>query len=429
MYSARPTNQSPTQFTSPPSDSSRMPPPPRRTKKNEPSPPSSTPRRSGRERRAWDAEKLFSADRQSVEQQQEDKPSPVARKTMNKAKGENSVNAPGEAAGPKAQRYTAQNTEKKRPSRMPPSESPREGPSKSRNGKKAQAKENAETTADATQPRRRGRPGRSDQTLQKPEPSQPSKSRRGPPQARGEQEERAPARSNREPGVDDEESSESEEDDDELPFQYLKEITRNIQRSTISDKWSPLDAPSIDAISNFLADAQRPVLLRLQNTKQRRGHASSALGIAIRRLRSRLVKGVPFPAPTAGTSTRANAASHEDDFEFERIVDAMQTLENTLNPMLHSVSLLEREINKEEAALARDYDSLHRLETNAKAEAKEWRDKTRREHVLAPGLKRKGEQEIESRDLLELVPAVEDDVSGGLFKVCFATTLAILACC
>lgn len=204
-----------------------------------------------------------------------------------------------------------------------------------------------------------------------------------------------------------------------MPFRYLKESTRNIQRSTISDKWTPLDPPSIDAVSNFLADAQRPVLLRLQNTNQRRGHASSALGIVIRRLRSRLVKGVPFPPPTAGASTRVNTASHEDDFDFERIVDAMQSLETTLNPLLHSINLLEKEISKEEDALSRDYNTLHRLETNAKAEVKEWRDKTKREHVLAPGLKRKGEQETESLGRLELVPATQDGVSGGLFKVCF----------
>lgn len=97
----------------------------------------------------------------------------------------------------------------------------------------------------------------------------------------------------------------------------------------------------------------------------------------------------------------------------------MQNLENTLNPLLHSVGLLEKEIGKAEDALARDYDSLHRLETNAKAEAKEWRDKTKREHVLAPGLKRKGEQETESPDRLELVPADKGGISGGLFKVCF----------
>lgn len=217
-----------------------------------------------------------------------------------------------------------------------------------------------------------------------------------------------------------EDSAESSSEDDALPFRYLKETTRNVQRSTISDKWTPLDPPSIDAVSNFLADAQRPVLLRLQNTNQRRGYASSALGIVIRRLRSRLVKGVPFPAPTAGASTRANAASYENDFDFERIVDAMQTLENTLNPLLHSVSLLQKEITKEEDALARDYNTLHRLQTNSKAEAKEWREKTRREHVLAPGLKKKDEQEIGSQDRLELVPILEDDVSGGLFKVsCF----------
>lgn len=424
MYSARRSNHSPTQFTSPPDDSSRNPPPPRRSSKPEQG---STPRRSERERRAWDAERLFSASRESVETQQG---SLLAmRKISEKAKGKAPAKASIEEAGPKAQKLGGMSkniaTEKKRAGRPPRNVSPREeGSSRPDKGKKTQTKEdNESTTADAAQPRRRGRPRQSDGTAQKPGPSRPSKPRKESPQARNEQEEsRSDRASHSRRGLEavEEDSVESEsEEDDTLPFRYLKETTRNIQRSTISDKWTPLDPSSIDAVSNFLADAQRPVLLRLQNTNQRRGYASSALGIVIRRLRSRLVKGVPFPAPTAGGSTRANAASYENDFDFERIVDAIQTLEHTLNPLLHSVSLLQKEITKEEAALARDYDSLHRLQTNAKAEAKEWREKTRREHVLAPGWKRKGEHEIGSQNRLELVPAAEDGASGGLFKVCF----------
>lgn len=424
MYSASRSNQSPTQFTSPPSDSSRMPPPPRRAKTAKQD---STPRRSERERRAWDAEKLFSASRESVEQQKESPP--ITRKPGNKAKGEPSSQASRGPNGPKARkiRENAQTaTEKRRAGRPPRNDRTGEGSSKPRKGKETQTKEDAETTAaNDAQLRRRGRPRRPDMASQKPERSQPSKSRDKASQARDEQEEeQASTRFNRnasqprgKPEADEETDPESGEED-ELAFRHLKETTRNIPRSAISDKWTPLDRPSIDAVSNFLADAQRPVLLRLQNTSQRRGHASSALGVVIRRLRSRLIKGVPFPAPTAGAPMPAKAASHEHDFDFERVVDAMQNLENTLNPLLHSVSLLEKQISKEEDALTRDYDSLHRLETNAKAEAKEWRDKTRREHVLAPGLQKNGEQEIESRRRLELVPATEDGVSGGLFKVC-----------
>lgn len=395
-----------------------MPPPPQRTKIPEPKSPSSTPRRSGRERRAWDADQLFRASRPTAKQQEDS--APATRKVMEKGKSTSRSSA--NAVDLKAKKLEAttikQVTKQNHPSRMPRNQSPGEGPSSLRKGKRAQAtQEAAISTADTAQPRRRGRPKRN--SLQASEPSQPSRPRGRPPRARDEHDkERAPLKkSKRKPAVDDENKSESEEEDNTLPFRHLQETTRNIQRATISDKWTPLDPPSIDAVSNFLADAQRPVLLRLQNTSQRRGHASTALGVVIRRLRSRLVKGVPFPAPTAG-ATRSNAASHEDDFDFERTVDAMQTLENALNPLLHSVSLLKREIGKEESALARDYDSLHHLEKNAKAEAKEWRDKTRREHVLAPGLKRKGEQETASQNHLELVSPVDDGVLAGLFKVC-----------
>lgn len=349
---------------------------------------------------------------------------------MDAGKVKKTVNEAQQKAGPKAQKQkaTAQDTsaERKHPNRISRNDSPGVGPSRSRNEKRTKSTEAEASTTIAAQPKRRGRPKGSDPKPQESKLSHLPRSRRRSSQAREEQEQ-TPAKSKRkqsqprrsEPEVDAEDNSESDEQGGTLPFRHLRETTRNIQRSTISDKWTPLDPPSIDAVSNFLADAQRPVLLRLQNTRQRRGHASSALGLVIRRLRSRLVKGVPFPAPTAGAASRSNAASYEDDFDFERVVDAMQNLENTLNPLLHSVGLLEKEIGKAEDALARDYDSLHRLETNAKAEAKEWRDKTKREHVLAPGLKRKGEQETESPDRLELVPADKGGISGGLFKVCF----------
>lgn len=132
------------------------------------------------------------------------------------------------------------------------------------------------------------------------------------------------------------------------------------------------------------------------------------------------MRGFPFPAPTAATASRGNSGSYEGDFNFERTMDANQVLENTLNPLLHSVSLLEKEIQKEEDALARDYGHLHNLEMNAKHEAKAWREKAKREHILAPGVKTKSAGDEEPRDRLEIVPAVEDGVPAGLFKVCFS---------
>lgn len=361
---------------------------------------------------------------------------------------------------PRKQKFTVQESVagKKRPPRAPRKESPGEGPSRSKQQKNAELIEEDIPAAETTQPKRRGRKRADERASQEPEADEPSESR-GPrdrklkakpvedraqepdkpsksggsrrPKAKArnaeEQPDSAPAKTKRkppqprepEPEVEQEADAESEEEDEEIPFRYLKETIRNIPRSTITDKWTPLDPPVIQAVSAFFADVQRPVLLRLQNTNQQRGHASAALGAISRRLQSRLGRGYPFPAPTT-TTTRANVGGHEDDFNFERTVDAKQALENTLNPLLHSVSLLEREILKEEGALARDYDLLHTLEANAKSAAQEWRDKARREHVLAPGIKKKGERQRASRDCLELVPVVEDGTSGGLFKVCLS---------
>ncbi|KAG8163808.1 hypothetical protein KVR01_005726 [Diaporthe batatas] len=109
---------------------------------------------------------------------------------------------------------------------------------------------------------------------------------------------------------------------------------------------------------------------------------------------------------------------HEDEFDFERTMNAVQGLENTLNPLLHSVGLLEREVKKEEDALARDYDNLHKLETNARSEVKGWREKAKRDHVLAPGSRSKGDDGgyEDEGDRLELVTRPEGAALGGLFK-------------
>ncbi|KAK7733068.1 hypothetical protein SLS53_008255 [Cytospora paraplurivora] len=303
-------------------------------------------------------------------------------------------------------------------------------PGKASKGANTSVATGSEEKGSQSQLKRRGRPKASADQSQASGQDQPSKARlpvRGrPAKSREDQDETRPEPKRQqtqpqpkqlEPVPEESESPEPEEEF-ELPFRHLKEATRNVSRHTISEKWNALDGPSINAVGAFLADAQRPVLLRLQDTGRRREHASSALSTVSRRLRSKLVKGFPFPAPTAGAPNRAGQGSYEDEFDFERIVDAIQTLESTLNPLQHSVGLLEREIKREEDALAKDYDNLHKLEANARSEAKGWREKARREHVLAPGIKKKGEDGDDEvpRDNLELVPRTEDDASGGLFK-------------
>lgn len=273
---------------------------------------------------------------------------------------------------------------------------------------------------DSSRPKRRGRPRKSDTASQEPEPADEQEHEHEQTFTKNKRKKQQPRRL--EPVAEEEEGQDegasSEEDEQEFPFRYLKESTKSISRSVISEKWSALDGPSISAVGTFLADAQRPVLLRLQNTSRRREHAAAALSGVSRRLHTKLVRGLPFPAPTAGPTRRAATGSHEDEFDFERAMNAVQALENTLNPLLHSVSLLEREIKKEEDALGRDYDSLHKLEANARSEAKGWREKAKREHVLASGIRRKGEDgdDDDEGDRLELVARPEDAATGGLFK-------------
>lgn len=281
----------------------------------------------------------------------------------------------------------------------------------------------AESTKDGPT-RRRGRPKASTATTEASETGEPSQSRaprreQGSDVAKGsrQKKETPPQPRGNEVNVE-YEAGESSEEESEHPFRHLKEITRNISRSKVAAKWNPLDVPSINTVSSFLAEAQRPVLFRLQNTNRRRENASVAMGIVSRRLRAKLIRGLPFPPPTMCTTSRANSGSHEEEFNFERVVDATQNLENTLNPLLHSVDLLEREIKKQEDALTKDYHSLHKLENNARSKTKEWREKTKREHALAPGAKQRTQGvHRELGDPLELVPPAEDGPLGDLFAV------------
>lgn len=445
-------------------------------------PPSAELRRSGRERRTGNRDGVFSTKQSNVPSRQDNKapdnPASVpSSRGKPKSKPPRSISRPSgrerrsprqqsdeqevgvTQVGPKTkskkqaearrEEVDLQMVQKKGPSagntkrrRGRPSLNPddsRQDISSRPKNKRAKDQENASDEAqssamgssEGTQPKRRGRPRISNVTAQETGPDQPSKPRASRPKQSPsihEEETQQPIKTKRKVSqrraddiIEEEAGSGSGSDGEgelEKPFRYLKQSTRNIPRSTISAKWGRLDGPSINSVASFLADAQRPVLLRLQNTNRRREHASSAIGIVSRRLRSKLIKGFPFPAPTTGIPTRANIGSHEDEFDFERTVDILQNLENMLNPLLHSVSLLEKEIKKEENALDNDYDSLHKLEANARSKTKEWREKAKREHVLAPSVKQKGKVHgHDIMDRLELVQAAEDGATGGLFKV------------
>ncbi|KAI0125033.1 CENP-Q, a CENPA-CAD centromere complex subunit-domain-containing protein, partial [Xylariales sp. AK1849] len=199
------------------------------------------------------------------------------------------------------------------------------------------------------------------------------------------------------------------------PYRHLTIRTRQVPRDIINHKWSPLDAASISSVTKLLHSASRPVLIRLNNL-QKHAEATAALNAVSNRLRSKLTRGLPFPPATT-------AHRREDDLEFERTIDGIQTLEAQLNPLLHSVGLLKKEKERAEKDLEREYKVLNSLSANARSEAKGRREQLRKMHALVPGLK-KGGHSNDPGGLGELLPAengtgkmfvdLEDEELGGL---------------
>jgi hypothetical protein len=203
-------------------------------------------------------------------------------------------------------------------------------------------------------------------------------------------------------------------------YRHLASRTRQIPRSTIAAKWTALDDGAISAIDSIVTDASRPVLFRLRDRDQRHQQAQTILHTFAKRLHTKLVKGMPFPPPSTGVvpgrgAAAAAASGYEAELDFERTVDAIQSLEKTLDPLLHSVALLTAEKEREDAALEREYRLLKTLETNARAEARGWRERGKRDHALAPGLRPVDEAAGISKERLEL--ADKKATTSGVFEV------------
>ncbi|KAH8677964.1 CENP-Q, a CENPA-CAD centromere complex subunit-domain-containing protein [Xylariales sp. PMI_506] len=213
--------------------------------------------------------------------------------------------------------------------------------------------EEGQESPPAEEPRRRGRPRVSDKSRQSPE---------------------------------DQASSPSPEP---APYRHIAVRTRHITKETITEKWSPLEPGSISSVTSLLQSASRPVLLRLNN-HQRHAQAVAALNAIRNRLRSKLARGLPFPP--AGTAHR-----REDEFEYERTVDGIQSLEAQLDPLLHGVALLKKEKAKAERELEREYKILNDLSANARSAAKGRRDQLRKVHVLVPDVQRDENSSLDRR--------------------------------
>ncbi|KFA79031.1 hypothetical protein S40288_00644 [Stachybotrys chartarum IBT 40288] len=172
------------------------------------------------------------------------------------------------------------------------------------------------------------------------------------------------------------------------PYTHVAPRVRRIRQSVIHEKWSPLAASSLSTATDILQLAQQPILTRLSNTHQRRAHTSTALHLVAGRIARKMRKGLPFPPaamPTLSTRGGGDAdGGREVEMDFERVLDAQRALERQLDPALHAVQLLQREKDRMEKELERDYQALKALEVSARGQAREQRGLLKKAHPLAP---------------------------------------------
>lgn len=158
------------------------------------------------------------------------------------------------------------------------------------------------------------------------------------------------------------------------PYRHITERTRQVTHEVIESKWSSLDPSSVTHIASLLHSVSLPTLLHV--VPKQYAHAEGILEKVMRGLCKRSAR---LPFPPASTLPR-----REDELDFERTQSAVEVLLSQLDPLQHSVELLRREKDRIEKDLERDYKVLDRLSTNARAEARERRDRLRKVHVLVP---------------------------------------------
>ncbi|KAI0112152.1 CENP-Q, a CENPA-CAD centromere complex subunit-domain-containing protein [Nemania sp. FL0031] len=169
-------------------------------------------------------------------------------------------------------------------------------------------------------------------------------------------------------------SSSPDSDSSPPPYRHIAKRTRRVTHEVIESKWSSLDPPSMVNIANLLHSVSLPTLAHV--APKQHAHADDVLEKVKRGLRKRLAR---FPFPPASSLPR-----REDELDFEQTQSAVEVLLSQLDPLQHSVELLRREKERAEKDLEREYKTLDRLSSNARAEARERRDRLRKVHVLVP---------------------------------------------
>ncbi|KAI0518174.1 CENP-Q, a CENPA-CAD centromere complex subunit-domain-containing protein [Xylaria bambusicola] len=158
------------------------------------------------------------------------------------------------------------------------------------------------------------------------------------------------------------------------PYRHIAKRTRRVTHNVIESKWSSLEPSSLTNVASLLHSASLPTLHHVPQKQY--AHAEDVLEKVIKGLRKRSAR---LPFPLASTLPR-----REDELDFEKTQSAAEVLLSQLDPLQHSVELLKREKERAEKELDREYKVLNQLSTNARAEARERRDRLRKVHVLVP---------------------------------------------
>ncbi|KAL4785185.1 CENP-Q, a CENPA-CAD centromere complex subunit-domain-containing protein [Aspergillus varians] len=151
------------------------------------------------------------------------------------------------------------------------------------------------------------------------------------------------------------------------PYAHLKPQVRHISERTIKSKWSTLPEPTQDKIRDMFRALERPVIVRQQNDRKRY-EAQAAVQAVVKNLGKRLPR-MPFPPLTK-----------DSVFEYEAALKEHSALETSLSTMNDSIDLLNNEIAKEEALLARETKQLQEMEKNAKRAEAERKRQMKNEH-------------------------------------------------
>ncbi|EZF15949.1 hypothetical protein H112_05886 [Trichophyton rubrum D6] len=178
------------------------------------------------------------------------------------------------------------------------------------------------------------------------------------------------------------------------PF-ALKPRIRHINEETIKSKWTTLPDSTQEKVKLLFQSVELPVITRNRDEKKR-VEAQSALATVRKNLGKRLPK-MPFPAGT-----------RDGSFDYEGALGESRALESQLAAATSSIRLLQAEIKREEAELAKDKLKLEELERNAKAAEAERKRLNKNVH---PVLKQLDESSVEGAVSAEFRLEVKNEES------------------